>query len=109
MGRGTTAVANSMGRIALGGKNWIHAGSAQAGVKVATIRSVMESGRRMNVPGREYLATVLPGLNNLSIQNIPGLSPAPRKANHNQPAACRRPCDSPDTCGSLARESAPNA
>jgi transposase len=78
---------NSMRPIALGRKNWIHVGSAQAGPKVAAILSVMESCRRMNVPVREYLAAVLPGLNNLSIQNLSELTPAAWEAKHNQPAA----------------------
>src|SRR5208282_1973379 len=49
---------NSMRPIAVGRKNWIHVGSAQAGPKVAAILSIVESCRRMNVPVREYLAAV---------------------------------------------------
>jgi hypothetical protein len=78
---------NSMRPIAVGRKNWIHIGGAQAGAKVAAILSVMESCRRMNVPVREYLAAVLPGLNNLSIQNLAELSPTAWAAKHNQPAS----------------------
>jgi transposase len=76
---------NSMRPIALGRKNGIHVGSAQAGPKVAAILSVMESCRRMNVPVREYLAAVLPGLNNLSIQNLAELTPTAWAAKHHQP------------------------
>ena len=47
--------------IAVGRKNWIHLGSAQAGPKIAAIFSVVESCRRMKIPVREYLATILPG------------------------------------------------
>lgn len=77
---------NSMRPIAVGRKNWIHVGSAQAGPKVAAILSIVESCRRMNVPVREYLAAVLPGLNNLSIQNLAELTPTAWAAKHNQPA-----------------------
>ena len=50
--------------VALGRRNWIHVGSAQAGPKVAAILSVLESCRRLQLPVREYLASVLPGLAN---------------------------------------------
>jgi transposase len=67
---------NSMRGIALGCRNWIHVGSEQAGPKVAAILSVIESCRRMKVPVREYLASILPGLANRSIRSIPELTPA---------------------------------
>jgi hypothetical protein len=76
---------NSMRPIAIGRKNWIHVGSAQAGPKIAAILSVVESCRRMNIPVREYLAAVLPGLNNLSIQRLAELTPTAWEAKHNQP------------------------
>jgi len=53
---------NSMRPVALGRKNWIHIGSQQAGPKVAAILSVVETCRRINIPVRDYLAAVLPGL-----------------------------------------------
>jgi hypothetical protein len=67
---------NSMRGIALGRRNWIHVGSEQAGPKVAAVLSVIESCRRMKVPVREYLASILPGLANRSIRSIPELTPA---------------------------------
>jgi transposase len=67
---------NSMRGVALGRKNWIHVGSEQAGPKVAAILSVIESCRRLKLPVREYLASVLPGLANLSIQRVSQLTPA---------------------------------
>ena len=67
---------NSMRPIALGRKNWIHLGSAQAGPKVAAIVSVIESCRRLKIPAREYLAAVLPGMANRSIQRLKELTPA---------------------------------
>ena len=67
---------NSMRGVVLGRKNWIHVGSEQSGPKVAAILSVVESCRRMKLPVREYLASVLPGLANRSIQSVSQLTPA---------------------------------
>jgi hypothetical protein len=67
---------NSMRPIALGRKNWIHVGSPQAGPKVAAILSIVESCRRMNIPVRDYLADILPGLADISIQRLAELTPA---------------------------------
>jgi transposase len=66
---------NSMRPVALGRKNWIHIGSQQAGPKVAAILSVVETCRRMNIPVREYLAAVLPGLAETPIHRLPQLTP----------------------------------
>ena len=78
---------NSMRPIAVGRRNWIHVGSVQAGPKIAAILSVVESCRRLKIPVREYLAAVLPGLNNLSIQRLTKLTPTAWAAKHNQPAS----------------------
>jgi transposase len=67
---------NSMRPVALGRKNWIHVGSQQAGPKVAAILSIVESCRRMKIPIREYLAGVLPGIGDVSIQRLAALTPA---------------------------------
>jgi Transposase and inactivated derivatives len=67
---------NSMRPVALGRKNWIHIGSAQAGPKVAALLSVMESCRRLHVSAREYLADVLPGLAARSVHSLATLTPA---------------------------------
>jgi transposase len=66
---------NSMRPVALGRKNRIHIGSQQAGPKIATILSVVETCRRMNIPVREYLAAVLPGLAETPIHRLPQLTP----------------------------------
>ena len=66
---------NSMRGVALGRKNWIHVGSENAGPKVAAILSVIESCRRLGVSAREYLAEVLPGLSDVSIQKVGELTP----------------------------------
>jgi len=67
---------NSMRPIAIGRRNWIHLGSKEAGPKIAAIFSIVESCRRIGLPIREYLAAVLPGLGNRSIQSLDQLTPA---------------------------------
>jgi transposase len=67
---------NSMRPVALGRKNWIHIGSQKAGPKVAAILSIVESCRRMKIPIRDYLAAVLPGIADVSIQRLASLTPA---------------------------------
>jgi transposase len=66
---------NSMRPIALGRKNWLHVGSAQAGPKVASILSVVESCRRLDLPIKEYLAAILPGLNRRTLSQVSNLTP----------------------------------
>jgi len=56
--------------VALGRRNWIHIGSAQAGPKIAAILSVVESCRRLKFPVRDYLAAVLPGLADCPINDF---------------------------------------
>ena len=51
-------------------------GSPQAGPKVAAILSIVESCRRLKIPLRGYLAAVLPGLADVSIQRLAELTPA---------------------------------
>ncbi len=67
---------NSMRPVALGRKNWIHVGSEHAGPKVAAILSAVESCRRLKLPIRDYLAAILPGLANRSIQRVSRFTPA---------------------------------
>jgi len=66
---------NSMRPVALGRKNWLHVGSAQAGPKVAAILSVVESCRRLGVPVKDYLTAVLPGLNRRTLSEVANLTP----------------------------------
>ena len=75
---------NSMRPVAIGRKNWIHLGSPQAGPKVAAILSVVETCRRMKIRVREYMAAVLPGLANASIQRLPELTPTAWAARQSQ-------------------------
>jgi transposase len=72
---------NSMRPIAIGRKNWLHLGSKEAGPKIAAIFSVVESCRKLGVPIRKYLADVLPGLANRSIQSLAELTPTVYAAN----------------------------
>jgi transposase len=67
---------NAMRPLALGRRNWIHIGSEQAGPRVAAIVSVVETCRRLQIPIRDYLGSVLPGLANFPINRIAELTPA---------------------------------
>jgi transposase len=66
---------NSMRPIAMGRRNWLHLGSKEAGPKIAAIFSIVESCRKLGVPIRQYLADVLPGLADRSIQDLAELTP----------------------------------
>ena len=63
-------------------KNWLHVGSQQAGPKVAAILSIVESCRRLDVPVKEYLLDVLPGLDQRKRSELPQLTPARWAAAH---------------------------
>ena len=67
---------NSMRPIAIGRKNWLHLGSEEAGPKIAALFSIVESCRKLDIPVRQYLTDVLPGLPDRSIQSLPGITPA---------------------------------
>jgi len=71
----TNLAENSMRPIAIGRKNWLHLGSKEAGPRIAAIFSVVESCRRLGLPIRKYLADVLPGLANRSIQTMAEITP----------------------------------
>lgn len=73
---------NSMRPVTLGRKNWLHVGSTQAGPKVAAIFSVVESCRRLGLPVKDYLATVLPGLQRQTLPAVAFLTPARWSASH---------------------------
>ena len=68
--------------IAVAPKNWIHLGSPQAGPKVAAIFSIVETCRRINLPVRECLSAVLPGLVNMQLQHLSDLTPTAWVAQH---------------------------
>ena len=66
--------------LALGRKNWLHLGSAEAGPKVAAIASIIETCRRLDINLREYLTEVLPKLGSWSINRVAELTPTAWKA-----------------------------
>ena len=72
----TNLAENAMRGVALGRKNWIHVGSAEAGPKVAAILSVVETSKRLGLDLRAYLADVLPRLATTSIQRVGELTPS---------------------------------
>jgi transposase len=72
----TNLAENSMRPVALGRRNWLHLGSEQAGPRVAAILSVVESCRRLKVPLRDYLGSILPGLGDWPLSRIGELTPA---------------------------------
>jgi transposase len=72
-------------------KNWIHVGSQQAGPKVAAILSIVETCRRLKIPVRAYLAAVLPGIADVSIQRLADLTPATWAARQQLHAAVGAP------------------
>ena len=69
-------VENSMRPVTLGRKNWIHIGSQEAGPRVAAILSLVETCRRLKIPVRDYLASILPGLGNFPINRVNELTPS---------------------------------
>jgi transposase len=62
--------------VALGRRNWIHIGSEEAGPRVAAIISIVETCRRLKIPVRDYLGSVLPGLATFPINRIVELTPS---------------------------------
>ena len=67
---------NAIRPVALGRRNWIHVGSKEAGPRVAAIISVVETCRRLKIPVRDYLGSVLPGLGDFPVSRIAELTPA---------------------------------
>ena len=53
---------NAIRPIALGRKNWLHIGSEKAGPRIASILSVIETCKRLDISPRVYLMDVLPKL-----------------------------------------------
>ena len=66
---------NAMRPVALG-RNWIHVGSKEAGPRVAAIISIVETCRRLSLPVRDYLGSVLPGLADFPINRVAELTPS---------------------------------
>jgi transposase len=66
---------NAIRPIALGRKNWIHLGNKETGPRVAAIISIVETCRRLSLPVRDYLGSVLPGLADFPINRVAELTP----------------------------------
>jgi transposase len=66
---------NAMRPVALGRRNWIHIGSQEAGPRVAAIISIVETCRRLSLPLRDYLGSVLPGLADFPRTRVGELTP----------------------------------
>jgi transposase len=56
-------------------KNWIHFGSQQTGPRIAAILSIGETCRRLKIPIRDYLGSILPGLADLPVSRVAELTP----------------------------------
>jgi transposase len=67
---------NAMRPVALGRRNWIHVGSKEAGPRVAAIISIVQTCRRLSLPVRDYLVSVLPGLADFPINRVAELTPS---------------------------------
>jgi len=67
---------NAIRPVALGRRNWIHVGSKEAGPRVAAIISVVATCRRLKIPVRDYLGSILPGLADFPINRIAELTPS---------------------------------
>jgi len=57
-------------------------GSVQAGPKIVTILSIIESCRRLKIQIRDFLRDVLPGVADAAIQRVADLTPAAWAARH---------------------------
>jgi transposase len=71
----TNAAENAIRPVALGRKNWIHFGSQEAGPRIAAILSIVETCRRLQIPIRDYLTAILPGLADLPVSRVADLTP----------------------------------
>ena len=67
---------NAIRPVALGRRNWIHVGSKEAGPRVTAIISVVATCRRLKIPVRDYLGSILPGLADFPINRIAELTPS---------------------------------
>jgi hypothetical protein len=49
--------------------------SQEAGPRIAAILSIVETCRRLQIPIRDYLTAILPGLADLLVSRVAGLTP----------------------------------
>jgi transposase len=69
------AAENAIRPVVLGRKNWIHFGSQEAGPRIAAILSIVETCRRLKIPIRDYLGSILPGLAHFPVRRVAALTP----------------------------------
>ena len=69
-------VENAIRPTALGKKNWLFIGEAQAGDRSAIIYTVIESCRRRGIDSYAYLKEVLTRLPRMTMQQVPEILPA---------------------------------
>ena len=50
---------NAICPVAVGRKNWLHVGSERAGPRISVIISIVEACRRLSIPVRNYLGSIL--------------------------------------------------
>ena len=83
---------NAMRPVVLGRRNWIHVGSKEAGPRVAAIISIVETCRRLSLPLRAYLGSVLPGLANFPINRVSPPTLGRPRSNRRNPASPSNLC-----------------
>jgi hypothetical protein len=69
-------VENAIRPTALGKKNWLFVGEAEAGERGAILYTVIESCRRRGIDPQAYLRDVLTRLPNLTNRQVPEITPA---------------------------------
>lgn len=78
-------VENAIRPTALGKKNWLFVGEAEAGDRSAIVYTLIESCRRRQIDPYSYLTDVLTRLPQMTIQQVPSLLPAVWGAPPRQP------------------------
>jgi hypothetical protein len=66
--------------ISIGRRNWPQIGRKEAAPKIAAIFSIIGSCRKLGVPIRQYMADLLPGPADRSIQALAELTPTAHAA-----------------------------
>lgn len=79
-------IENAIRPTAIGKKNWLFFGSAEAGQSSAIIYSLLESCRMLKINPQEYLLDILPRLPTMTNQTARLYTPAKWKAARNPPA-----------------------
>jgi hypothetical protein len=83
------SVENSIRPTALGKKNWLFIGAAEAGQRCAILFTIIESCRRRSINPFDYLRDVLTRLPSLTNWQIKDITPAAWAATQ-QPAPLKR-------------------